>query len=128
MRGGSKRFSGMTGPWGSQGSSRHSRGSLAQGTGTEETPQESPSPRFLLRPASLPPISTAPAYFDKAVSTEHRRMPLETQRSPAHPGDRSVLIMENPKHHLQAQQAVERGHQQAPWEWPWLWASSERQT
>lgn len=46
---------GLTGPWGSQGSSKPGRGSLAQGTGMEETPQESPSPRFLLRPASLPP-------------------------------------------------------------------------
>ena len=69
--GGSKGSSGLTWPWGSQGSSRHGRGSLAQGTGREENPQESPSPRFLLRPASLPPVSTAQAYFDKAVSIEH---------------------------------------------------------
>ena len=29
-----------------------------------------------------------------------------------------VFIVENPKHHLQTQQAVERGHWQAPREWP----------
>lgn len=103
----------MTGPWGSQGSGMHSRGNLAQGTGTEKPlgitqPTFSPS-----RPASLP-LSTQPRLIlTKLFPLSTGACPGDTERSPAHPQE-DIRCSSWASITSRGAAGCGKGHQQAP--------------
>lgn len=116
---GSRRHSSVSGHGEQEGSQE---ACLLQGHGTEEIPQEAPAHVFSPGQPHFP-VSTAPVCLDKAVSTPHGHTPLQTQRSPAHPGDRCPRRKTRSITHP-AQQAVETDHRRAPRECPWSWAAA----
>lgn len=104
-----------------EGSQEACQTQLLRGRG-RGNPQEAPGHVFSPGQRHFP-VSTALVYFDKAVSTPHGRTPLQTQRSPVHPGDRcsqwKTRSITPP--HPPAQRAVETGCRRAPRGCPWSW-------
>lgn len=105
-----------------KGHSMHARGGLQWGHGPKETPREAPAHVFSPGQPHFP-VSPALVYFHGAAYTPHRHTPLQTQRSPAHPGDwclqRKTRSITHP-----AQQAVETGCRRAPRACPWSWVAA----